>query len=130
MDEIEKVLAHFGVKGMKWGVRRNRRPVAVTATTKPGGKIKVGGGKNQRASKDAVSAAKLQQRAKKSKASSLSNNELQALIRRMQLEKQYKDLKRANFLEGSNTIRDLLNISKLGDEVYSTIKGVAEATSK
>jgi len=130
MDEIDKVLAHFGVKGMKWGVRRNRRPVAVTAKTKPGGKIKVRGGKNQRATKDAVDAAKLQQRARKSKPSSLSNADLQKLIRRMQLEQQYKQLRRQDLLAGSNQIRDLLNVAKLGDEVYSAIKGVAEATSK
>ena len=130
MDEIDKVLAHFGVKGMKWGVRRNRRPVGVTVTTKPGGKIKTSGGKNQPASKDAVTAARLKQRAKKSKASSLSNAELQALIRRMQLERQFKELKRADVLAGSNAIRDVLNVTKIADEAYSTVKGAVDAAKK
>lgn len=128
MDDFDKVLAHFGVKGMKWGVRRNRRPVKVTVATKPGGKIKTKGGRNQPASKDAIAAAKLKQRAKKSRASSLSNQEMQALIRRMQLEKQYKDLKRADFLEGSNMVRDLLNISKIADEAYSTVKSAVNSS--
>lgn len=28
MEAVENVLAHYGVRGMKWGVRRNRKQVA------------------------------------------------------------------------------------------------------
>lgn len=73
MTTAEEVLAHFGVKGMKWGVRRSE------PTTKPSGdwksfkrvtdKAKSGGGTK-----------------------ALSNKEMQAFIHRANLEAQFKRL--------------------------------------
>lgn len=91
MTTVDDVLAHFGVKGMKWGVRK--RSSAVTVTTRPGGRIKTTGGHDRPASTDAVKAARLGQRAKKSSPKSLSNEELRALINRMNLEQQYNNLR-------------------------------------
>lgn len=70
-DGYEDFLAHFGIKGMKWGVRRkNLRPV----------------------SSDARSKATIKEKVKKNKVSSVSNADLQTAIRRMQLEQDYKRL--------------------------------------
>lgn len=66
MDQ-NSYLAHYGVKGMKWGVRKRR-------TTSY--------------SKDYSRAEKLSKKSYKS----LSNEELQQLNRRRQLEQQYKQL--------------------------------------
>ena len=70
---VEDFLAHFGVKGMRWGSRK-------------------GGSTKEGPSKDSSSAMDLRNRAKKSKVKALSNIELQQAINRMNLEQQFKRL--------------------------------------
>jgi hypothetical protein len=67
---VDDILAHFGVKGMKWG-KRSSAP----------------------SSADAEKATAIKVKAKKSKTESLSNAELQAAINRMQLEQNFKRLR-------------------------------------
>lgn len=62
-------LAHFGIKGMKWGVRK-QRPVSSDSTAKQEVKTRV----------------------KKDRIAAVSNNDLQTAIRRMQLEQDFKRL--------------------------------------
>lgn len=62
MNNVDEYLEHYGIKGMKWGVRR---PV----------------GKNGRVKKSALP-----------KASELSDQELREAVNRMNLEKQYNAL--------------------------------------
>lgn len=66
-DEVKDILAHFGVKGMRWGVRR--RPSQIHS--------------------DSASATASAKKAKKHGTKALSNKELQDLITRMNLEQQY-----------------------------------------
>ena len=75
-DVIDKVLAHHGVKGMKWGVHRSRSARAAA-----------------KAHPDAVKATKLKERAKGGKTDALSNEELQHLVQRLNLEKQFATLR-------------------------------------
>lgn len=91
---VEEVLEHFGVKGMKWGVRRRgpSGPTDVIVKTAGGKKVKTAGGKGQPASDDAVRAAVSKQKARKSTTDALSNKELQDLVSRMNLEQQYTRL--------------------------------------
>lgn len=103
MDALEQSLAHFGVKGMKWGVRRNggaapTGSTPVTAHVVAGKKVKTSGGQKHLPHEDAIAAAVGRQRAKKSSTDSLSNKELQMVVQRMNLERQYSSLKsdRAN----------------------------------
>ena len=84
--DLEEVLAHHGVKGMRWGKRKDRSPTSVTVSTTPKGKVKTTGGKNQPAHEDAVTAKVAIQKAKASGIQSLSNKELQALTTRLDLE--------------------------------------------
>lgn len=88
----DEVLKHYGVKGMKWGKRKDRGPVSVTTSTSPGRKVKAKGGTGQPASEDAIRTAATKQRAKKSTTDSLSTKELQELVTRMNLEQQYARL--------------------------------------
>lgn len=64
IDEVDNFLAHYGKKGMKWGVKK--------ASLSP-----------EHSSVKAI---------RKSKAKSLTDAELKQAIGRMNLEKQYKDL--------------------------------------
>lgn len=68
---VDNVLAHVGVKGMKWGVRRSNPS---------------GSSSSKSEASDDFKAALV---AKSKSSSSLSNGEMQALITRMELEKRY-----------------------------------------
>lgn len=89
---VEELL-HYGVRGMRWGVRRDKRPRAVTVSQKPGSKrLKARGGQDQPASSEAIATKALGQRARKSGFQSLTNQELQAYNQRLNLEANAKRL--------------------------------------
>jgi hypothetical protein len=73
---VSDVLEHYGVKGMKWGVRRAERP-----------------GAGHPASEDATRAHTLGTQGRGSGRDSLSNRELQDLVTRWNLEQQYDRLR-------------------------------------
>ena len=88
-------LEHFGVKGMRWGVRNERpgSPVTTESRTRAGlrgnkTKVKAKGGEGQDAHSDAVKVAGKKQILKKSGPKALSDQDLQDIIRRTQLESQ------------------------------------------
>lgn len=95
---VEDVLAHYGIKGMKWGVRRSRKELErlrnepVSVKTKPGERVKAKGGRKSDPSDDAIRSAALRQKARASTVDSLSNAQLRELTQRMNLEAQYADL--------------------------------------
>lgn len=103
--EMDEFLEHHGVKGMKWGVRKDgvtsthtktsrvrRGEQAVTVKQKPGNFVRTSGGKRTVASSDAVIAAARRQVAKKSTTDALSTKSLQEAVTRMNLEIQYTKL--------------------------------------
>lgn len=96
MSLVDNVLAHYGAKGMKWGVRNDKAsksaPTDVTLKMKPGRAVKTSGGKNQPASSDAKTAAVTRQIAKKSSTDALSSRDLKSLVDRMQMEANYTRL--------------------------------------
>jgi hypothetical protein len=89
-DEIEEFLAHFGVRGMKWGVHRAR-----TSSPHP-------------SSSEAATARQLHVRARSSGTHSLTNAELQTLVQRMNLESQYSNLNQRQVSKGRKIVGDLL----------------------
>jgi hypothetical protein len=90
---VDIILAHHGVKGMRWGVRRDRTsgPVAVSVRDK-GKRVKTSGGKGFPAHSDAVRARTIGQVGRKSGLKALSNDELSAYNQRLNLEAQAKRL--------------------------------------
>lgn len=74
LNSVEDFLAHYGVKGMKWGTRR------LGSTKTP-------------PSADASRVANIKAKAKTGKVKALTNAELQDAINRMNLEQQFKRLK-------------------------------------
>lgn len=95
-------LKHYGVKGMKWGVRKDvstsrggadSGPTAVVVTQKkPGTYAKSTGGKSYPLHDDAAVALAARQKARASKTDALSNAELRTAVERMQLEQRYNQL--------------------------------------
>jgi hypothetical protein len=89
-EVVQDILAHHGVKGMRWGVRRSRSS-SVTVSEK-GKRIKTSGGHGRPAHPDAVRVRTIGQVGKKSGLKALSNEELQAYNQRLNLEQQTKRL--------------------------------------
>lgn len=69
-------LQHFGIKGMRWGVRRSVNELR----------------ENLKPSADAIAAGKAKGKAKIGGVEALSNKEIQTAITRMNLERQYVDI--------------------------------------
>ena len=95
----DAALAHFGVKGMKWGVRRSveqlrngpvREAQPVIAKTKAGSsKVSTSGGKGHPASDDVLKVAAAKQKLTASGMNALSNAELKAITDRMNMEQKF-----------------------------------------
>lgn len=85
-------LEHYGVKGMKWGVRKSNVPAGETRVTQKGKKLKGEGGKGLPPHEDATKAAVSKQKMKGSGIQSLSNKELKELHQRMNLEQNVREL--------------------------------------
>ena len=105
--DVDDFLEHFGIKGMKWGVRKEKAPAA----------------------EDASRASTLHTQVKKSGTASLSNKDLQTLVTRMNLESQYKNLSGKNTSAGKKFVDDL--IGEAQNEAGKQAKSaVSSATAK
>lgn len=109
METIEEVLAHFGVKGMHWGVRRRS--------------------KIDTSSEDAKGAAEAKAKIKKGGTKSLSNKELQALVTRMNLEQQFDRLSStggsSKVSKGKKAVQAILTTGKTANDVISFVNSPA-----
>lgn len=108
-EAADKVLAHYGILGMKWGKRKAK------SVTNP--------------SEDHKRAQSL----KGKKISEMSNSELRDLTQRLQLERQYKDLKKSEISEGQKLVSGILkDIGRdmLKEAIRSGVKAGSKASSK
>lgn len=103
-DDLEDALSHFGVLGMHWGRRKAR-----VSTD----------------SADSQAAKSL----KKKRLSEMSNEELKKLNTRMQLEKQYKDLKSSDTSRGQRFLAAA--VGAIGKQLINSAvsKGSSEAVN-
>lgn len=128
-------LAHYGVKGMRWGVRKGESTTEVGARATQSlirgkAKIKTTGGERKPPAADAIKAAEHKQILKKSGVAALSNKDLAELGTRLQLETNVKRLTSETEGAGKKFIkRELQNQGQnLAREAVKT--GVKEATKQ
>lgn len=94
----EEILAHYGVKGMKWGVRRSRKERQ---------QLKFGGKTERKSSADHIYSRQL----KAKKTHELSNQELKALNNRLTQEARLKQLSPSVVDRGHKQVKNLLTIT-------------------
>lgn len=104
MKTLDEALAHFGVKGMKWGVRRSKSQLSSH-------------------SEDALKALESKRVASSSGTHALSNQDLQHLVKRMQLEKQFADLGGQQKKSGRKFVSTLLG--NVGNQQANRVANVA-----
>lgn len=108
---VDSVLAHYGVKGMRWGTRRN----SDGTTSKTGKRAK---------SEDHNTKKELQ----KKRVSEMTNADLRKVNERMQLEQTYSQLMRKQgsaVTRGNKYIKDALGLAKTGQELYNVANSPA-----
>ena len=98
---VDDFFEHYGKKGMRWGIRTESsgpQNISVKGNRFGGKKLRTSGGKGFPAHADAVRARTIGQKGKKSGLKALSNQELQAYSKRLNME---QNVKRLNYNEKS-----------------------------
>lgn len=113
----EEFLAHFGVKGMRWGVRRSAAQLAGMSRGDAKKAAKAGAGKEY--SEDSKQALTALTKAKTHGLSSLSNQELQVLNSRLNLEKNYNKLNPPEKTRGQKILDAAIKTGKFGIKAYA-----------
>lgn len=90
-------LNHYGVLGMKWGKRKTSSGSRISSLRK----------KLTREDSKSEDHKKVKELRKK-RVSEMSNSELKQLTTRLQLETQYRDLKKRNVSTGQKMVNDIL----------------------
>jgi hypothetical protein len=148
LDEKGAELAHYGVKGMRWGYRKTEgggveinqtkvkkslrktdQPITVTQR-KAGTFVRAQGGKRQTASDDAVKTQAVRQKAKKSTTDALSNKELKDSIERMRLEQEFARLNKQVSRKGSGFVSRFLQTPEARQATADLLKRATAANNQ
>lgn len=138
-------LLHYGVKGMKWGIRRT--PAQLGHTTKKAGEAvssaakAVGSAAKKAASavssaraaskqkKEAKQEEERQKKLRKKKVSEMTDDELKEQIARLELEKRYRDLTPQDTKRGESWVTRALksagesSVKNLAEQTFDTLGG-------
>lgn len=137
---VEKILSQSGVKGMKWGVRKDMPSASsgkVNVSQKKSGKLVTTGGAGHKPHVQAVEKVVAQQIARKSGVHALSNKELQDVVNRMNLEQQFVRLSpQSKKQKASKFVAEILlgvgkqQVSRVANDVASQQVGTLLAKTK
>jgi hypothetical protein len=113
MTHGEEFLEHHGVKGMRWGFRKGSGGVSTARKRTPTSDDF----KKAQAAKAKIGTSKTGKSAKKT--APLSNEELQSLVKRMNLEKQYSEL-------SARDKKKVVGAKFVGDLIGGTASGIVK----
>lgn len=103
--KADETLAHFGVLGMKWGVRRRTGSNGLVTS----------GRKTKNKSEDFLKSREAKAKGYKN----LSTKELQDLTKRMQLEKQFRELTVSDYTRGMEVAKAVLSVGTTMASIYA-----------
>lgn len=124
---LDDVLAHYGILGMRWGVRRTPEQLArARARRKEKGKpvtpTKTAESRARKVSEDAEKAQESLKKAKKGGAKALSNQELKQLNERLNLEQNFNRLtdkkSQSKIKKGKKFVDEAVDMGKTANEVF------------
>lgn len=113
-DVSDNTLTHYGVPGMRWGVRK-RSSGGSSSSGRTKKKKSIADKLRKPDSEDHKVARKLQ----KVKLEKLSNDEIKTLTKRLDLEKKYKDLNPTDVKRGYNLAKGALAVAGTATAIYA-----------
>ena len=112
-DVVDDILAHYGVKGMRWGVRKSRRSSgkarkapSPSAPAKKPGKVR-----------SAVTKLRTPKRDFKMEAKNMSDEDLRKILNRMDMEKKYATMMN----ELTNPKKDKSTVQKMAEDAIKEV---------
>lgn len=117
---------HYGVKGMKWGVRKQRP----TSSGKRKGKTNAQRIYERVTKKKTAEKAKPAMTSRRKKASEMSDDELRKVISRMQMERTYAQLTTKEISKGRKFVNEVLYNSAKATATTYTTKAMTKAIEK
>lgn len=103
--KMENELYHFGIKGMRWGVRRYQNPDGSLTNA---GKKRLKKGQTSNEKTDSSNKSSTKSSSTKT-VKDMSDDELRQAINRLQLEQQYKNLSPKNVSKGKKFVDTVAN---------------------
>ena len=112
INKAEEFLSHFGIKGMRWGVRRTDAQLAKASTITP----------RKGESQDAARARTTLSTIKSTKSTtSVSDSDLQHLVNRISLEKRYSEI---------TSGKSSTSVTKSVDKKVKTLLAIGDTMNK
>lgn len=123
---IQNYIQHYGVKGMKWGVRK--RPVSPSGASRtPKATPKKSSFSFLRKKKKTSSKKASSKPVEKKSVKKMTNDELNAHIKRLEMEKKYKELKKSDISIGQKLASGIMqkSVENIGTQLATYALGTA-----